>query len=98
MHIFARCYVTAMHGDATTVTIKTAALLTPAQRHARTSILAVGYREGRSTPGMLQSVHAPWVKVRVSGYRLPFIVDMQSDYVDEAALQGLSKTGESAAQ
>jgi len=91
MHLFASRYVTAMQGDSTTVTIETAAFLAPAQRLARTSIIEIGYREGRSAPGMVQSVHAPWVKVRVSGYRLPFIVDMQSDYVDEAALQSLSK-------
>jgi hypothetical protein len=91
MHLFARCYVTDMHGDATTLTIKTAAFLTPAQRLPRTAIRAVDYSEGRTTPGMVQSVHAPWVKVRVTGYRMPFIVDMQSDYVNEAALQSLPK-------
>lgn len=94
MHLFASRYVTAMHGDLPTVTIETAAILAPAQRLARTSIIAISYREGRSSPGMVQSVYAPWVKVRVSGYRLPFIVDMQSDYVDEAALQSLSKPAE----
>lgn len=91
MHMFARSYITEMHGDATTLTIKTAALLTPVQRLPRTAVRAVDYREGRSTPGMVQSVHAPWVKIRITGYKLPFIVDMQSDYVNEAALQKLPK-------
>lgn len=91
MHLFAGRYVTAMHGDESTVTIETAAVPASAHRLPRTSVLGVDYREGRSAPGMIQRVHAPWVKVRVSGYRLPFIVDMQSDYVDEAALQSLSR-------
>lgn len=91
MHLFARSYVTELHGDTTTLTIKTAAFLTPAHRLPRTAVRAVDYREGRSTPGMVPSVHAPWVKIRVTGYKLPFIVDMQSDYVDEAALQTLPK-------
>lgn len=91
MQLFARSYITEMHGDATTLTIKTAALLTPAHRLARTAVRSVDYREGRSTHGMVHSVHAPWVKVRVTGYKLPFIVDMQSDYVNEAELQNLAK-------
>lgn len=89
MHVFASRYVVAMDGDAQSVVISTAELLAPARHISRTAIRAVEYREGRSTPGMVQSVHAPWVKIRVAGYRLPFVVDMQSDYVDEAALQSL---------
>ncbi|OYW55165.1 MAG: hypothetical protein B7Y80_09875 [Hyphomicrobium sp. 32-62-53] len=94
MHLFASHYVTAMSREASTLVIETAAFLAPAHRIPRSAVVSVDYREGRSTPGMVQSVHAPWVKVRVSGYRLPFIVDMQSDFVDEAALQSLSKPAE----
>ena len=89
MHVFASSYVVALHVDPSGITIQTAELLAPTRRITRANIRSVDYREGRSTPGMVHSVHAPWVKIRVTGYRLPFIVDMQSDYIDEAALKTL---------
>lgn len=89
MHIFARCYVTAMRGTGSHVEIETPALMSSTQLIPREDIRAVEYREGRSESHTRHAVHAPWVKVRVSGYFLPFVVDMQSDFVDEGQLIAL---------
>jgi hypothetical protein len=35
--------------------------------------------------------------MRVEGYRWPFVIDMQSDFVDEARLRGLGSTARPAA-
>ena len=43
------------------------------------------------------SVHTPYTKMRVEGYTWPFVIDMQSDFVDEARLRGLGVTARQAA-
>jgi hypothetical protein len=35
--------------------------------------------------------------MRVEGYRWPFVIDMQSDFVDEGRLRGLGATARPAA-
>jgi hypothetical protein len=91
MHLFASCYVTEMRRDAGAIVIDTASVIGRHTRIAPSEITAIGYREGRGTSQRF-SIHAPWVKVAVSGARWPYIVDMQSEYVDEAALLALHNT------
>lgn len=89
MHLFVRRYVENMRATATHLEIKTPGLFSRTQRIAKADVIGVEYREGRGAQGTRHAVHAPWVKIRVRGRRLPFIVDMQSDYVSEAALLDL---------
>jgi hypothetical protein len=35
-----------------------------------------------------QAVHTPYMKMRVEGYRWPFVIDMQSNFVGEGRLRG----------
>ncbi len=91
MHIFAGCYVTALSArDDGDLDVRTAAFMSRPFRLSRGAVRSVDYREGKSGAGTRHAVHAPWVKVRVDGRRLPLVVDMQSEFVDEAALIALA--------
>ena len=51
-------------------------------------VVRAGFHEGRSRAGGI-SVNAPWYSVRLRGRRLPLIVDVQGDFLDEAAVDRL---------
>lgn len=91
MHVYASRYVVGMRVADAAVEIDTATF--PSRKHVipRSDIQSVDYREGRSGAGTRHSVHAPWVKVRVQGFKVPFIIDMQSEFVDEHALRDLAR-------
>lgn len=86
MNLYAAHYVTAMRSTTDGFEILTAALFRRRHRFARADVREVVYREGRSGAATPRPTHTPFVKVRVSGKRWPFIVDMQSEFVDEQAL------------
>jgi hypothetical protein len=90
MHVFAGRYVTSMRSEAEAISVESAALMAPTRKIPRSAVRGIAYREGRGASGTALAVHAPWVKVRVEGDRLPLIVDMQSEYVNEAELLGLA--------
>jgi hypothetical protein len=90
IHVFAGCYVIAMRRSGQALEIQTAALSLGAHRIDVSGVRAVRYREGRGGAGTAHATHTPWVKLEVAGALLPFIIDMQSDYVDEQALLDLS--------
>ena len=80
------------------VWIQTAALLSRRRRIDPQKIVALEHREGHGmdptdvTPydtHMRMATHTPWIKLRVQGRALPFIVDMQADYVDEKKLSAV---------
>jgi hypothetical protein len=70
------------------VWISTAALLSRRRRIDPRKIVTLQHLEGYgSGMGTVKfDTHTPWIKLRVEGRALPFIVDMQSDYVDEKKL------------
>ncbi len=88
MHVFARQYVLEMKECDGEIALRTASRLFPWRRFPRKTIRSLDYRAGR-TRTVRHSVYAPWVKMRVAGYRLPFMIDMQSDFVDVNRLRGL---------
>lgn len=51
-------------------------------------VVRAGFHEGRSHAGGI-SVNAPWYSVRLRGRRLPLIVDLQGDFLDEPAVHRL---------
>ena len=48
-------------------------------------VVRAGFHEGRSHAGGI-SVNAPWYSVRLRGRRLPLIVDLQGEFLDEHAV------------
>ncbi|HEU4560166.1 MAG TPA: hypothetical protein VFS20_20110 [Longimicrobium sp.] len=51
-------------------------------------VVRAGFHEGRSHAGGI-SVNAPWYSVRLRGRRLPLIVDLQGDFLDQSAVDRL---------
>lgn len=96
MHIYARRYVvSARKGPAhDEITITTAAALANTHIVKIADIKSAKHHEGRMTgaPGD-PSVHAPWVNLYVSGSTLPFVIDMQSDYIDKDWLSRFAQPG-----
>lgn len=91
MQVFTRQYVFDLKEDGGEIALRSGAILSPWRRFPRASIRALEYKEGRMTMSR-QVVHTPYTKMRVEGYRWPFMIDMQSDFVDEARLRGLAMT------
>jgi hypothetical protein len=91
MHVFARQYVVGLKEQGGEIALRTASLLFPWRRFPRSTIRSLDYRAGRTTTAR-HSVHTPWVKMRVEGYRFAFVIDIQSDFVDVQRLRGLGLT------
>ena len=89
MQLFARQYVLDMKQSDGEIALRTGAILSPWRRFPRASIRALEHKEGRMRT-YKHSVHTPYMKMRVEGYAWPFVIDMQSDFVDEARLRGLA--------
>lgn len=88
MHAFAAHYVVTMREAGDAIEIDTAAVVRSRHRLTRDRIVALSHREGRThTPR--HRVHAPWLKLSIAGRRWPFVIDLQSDYVDEQRLEAL---------
>ena len=51
-------------------------------------VVRAGYNDGVSHAGDI-SVNAPWYSLRLRGRRLPLIVDLQGDFLDQHALDRL---------
>ena len=96
MQLYARQYVLDLKEEDGTIAMKTGALLSPWRRFPRASIRSLDYSEGRLYT-IRHSVHTPYTKMRVEGYGWPFVIDMQSDFVDEGRLRGLGATARPAA-
>ncbi len=96
MQMYARQYVIDLKEEDGEIAMRTGALLSPWRRFPRAHIRALEYKEGRMATTK-HSVHTPYTKMRVDGYTWPFVIDMQSDFVDEGRLRGLGVTARPAA-
>lgn len=90
MHVYMMRYVVHLSLHDGQVWMRTAALVSPTHRIAPEQITELGHSQGRFQTSR-HSIHTPWIKMRIDGYFLPFIVDMQADYVDERKLQQIRK-------
>lgn len=86
MHVYMMRYVVDLGMHDGQVWLRSAALVFRIHRVVLDQIYELGHSEGRRDIGR-HSTHTPWIKMRIHGYFLPFIIDMQSDYVDEKKLQ-----------
>ena len=91
MHVYMMRYVVDLGMHDGMVWLRSAALISRTHRVAPDQIFELGHSESHYRVGR-QITHTPWIRMRVHGYFLPFIIDMQSDYVDEKKLQQM-RTG-----
>ncbi len=89
IQMYARQYVFEMRQQDAEIALRTGAILFPWRRFPRQRIRALDHKEGRMST-YKHTVHTPYVKMRVEGYTFPFVIDMQSDFVDEGRLRGLA--------
>lgn len=40
-----------------------------------------------------QSVNAPWITLRVTGQRIPYVIDLQAEHIDQDAIARLAQEG-----
>jgi hypothetical protein len=91
MWVYGRCYVQRVLAadDGSRLRIRLSGLLwgdwldVPAG-----DVLTADFRAGQARGGGI-SVNAPWFKVRLRGRRLPLILDVQGDFVDEGRVYTL---------
>jgi hypothetical protein len=85
---YLQCYVTRIEADDAGGYRVTVAGFGPRLEFAADRVARVGFNEGKSHAGGI-SVNAPWYSVRLRGRRLPLIVDLQGDFLDEHAVDRL---------
>lgn len=91
MHVYAALYVINMREQGDEVWIETAAILGNQHHFPKQKVLRIGHVKGKLNTGVAgHRVNAPWVKLKTSGRFFPFIIDMQSVYVNEKRLYGLA--------
>lgn len=90
MHVYTALYVVAMWERGEEVWIETAAIIGNQHNFPKQNLVRIGQVKGKLNTGMAgHRVNAPWLKIKISGRFFPFVVDMQSDYVNEKRLYGL---------
>ncbi len=87
MVVYGLVYVTHLAHDAAAGTLGVRTLLGRARTIPEADVLPGDYRAGRSD-GRIR-VNAPWYALRVRGRRLPYVIDLQGDFSDHAALARL---------
>ena len=90
MHVYASVYVTQMNQYDETVFVTTAALLGANHKLNRNEITGATSQKGKLYT-VKHRINTPWVNLWVRGRKLPFIVDMQSDYVATKLLFSLTQ-------
>ncbi len=87
--LYARSYVLRLSRTGGSLQIET---LAPFGRHRHAFEIAAvtGTRHHRGRLTLRQHVHAPWLTLRISGRSLPFILDLQAERFDRAALDRLA--------
>lgn len=85
--VYLQCYVTRIQADAGGFLVTLAGPGRPLAV-GFDDVVRVGFNDGISHADGI-SVNAPWHSLRLRGRRLPLIVDMQGDFVDEAAVDRL---------
>lgn len=83
MWVYGQCYISRVLTDGERIRIRLSGMFIPSWLEiGRDDVITAEWREGRSNAGGM-AVNAPWYKVRVRGRRLPLILDMQGDFLDE---------------
>lgn len=91
MMLYAKwCYLVRIERQRDAVLLVTFGLLRESGTlYAPDDFVAAIYHEGR-WEGRI-TVHAPWISLYVAGRMLPYIVDMQADFVNRSAITALAR-------
>jgi hypothetical protein len=89
IYTFASRYVTGLRVRDDRLEIATAVPYKSPHLVALTRIRSAERRRGRSGQGTALPVDAPWISLRVDGFWLPFVVDLQSEVVNVPGIQAL---------
>ncbi|MEQ8823005.1 MAG: hypothetical protein RIC14_01380 [Filomicrobium sp.] len=101
LRMFSSCYVTAMREWQGDVWLRCDAISNFEYRFKPEAIKSARRFEGKTggassrmgTGSSSQSTHTPWIAMGVEGRLIPFILDLQGDYVNEKAVYRLAKAG-----
>ena len=87
--LYLQCYVSRIEADDASAGYRvTVAGWGPHLEFAPDAVARAGYNGGISHAGGI-SVNAPWYSLRLRGRRLPLIIDLQGDFLDERAVDRL---------
>jgi hypothetical protein len=89
MHLYCFRYVTSLEVEGDVLLVRTAGLGAPLHRIARSKLGARTYHDGAARYGGEVSVDAPWITLRVEGFRIPFVIDAQIETLDLNAIKRL---------
>lgn len=96
MQVFGSCYVTAMREWRGEIWVRTASLQMSEYKFAPSRVKSIRRFEGKSGGGYstynshTTRTHTPWLKLSVQGYVLPFVIDLQAEYVNEKGIDRLT--------
>lgn len=82
---YLQCYVTRIEADDASGYRVTVAGIGAPLEFGMDGVARVGFNDGISHAGGI-SVNAPWYSVRLRGRRLPLIIDLQGNFLDERAV------------
>lgn len=88
MLAYLQCYVTRIEADEAGEYRVTVAGFGRGLRFGDDAVARAGFNDGISHAGGI-SVNAPWYSLRLRGRRLPLIIDLQGDFLDERAVDRL---------
>ncbi len=91
MQLFGSCYVTAMREWQGDIWVRTAAIQLREYRIEPSRVRSIKRFEGKSNRYKTGGQHTPWIKLSVKGHLLPFVIDLQADYVNENGIYKLTK-------
>ncbi|MCH9807395.1 MAG: hypothetical protein K0U74_06670 [Alphaproteobacteria bacterium] len=93
MQVFGSCYVTAMREWQGDIWIRTAAIQFREYKIAPKRVHGIKRFEGGSRGATTSTQpRTPWIKLSVRGHLLPFVIDLQADYVNENGIYKLTKS------
>ena len=88
MIVYGRVYLMRLERDGDALALTTLGFLFPHTFLVRLSDLTGSTTYDDDKPGV-SLAEAPWITLRVKGYRLPFIVDLQAEHVNAGAIRAL---------
>jgi hypothetical protein len=91
MVAYSRIYLTRIERLRDAVSLTVLGILRPATISFPPSAFGQGGAEYEGKMSARVSVNAPWMTLRVRGRLLPFVVDLQAEYVNVSAIRALAR-------
>lgn len=94
LQLYARRYVVFMRLEADAIVLRTVGFGLGTGRELRVALDRLGpssRHEGKLDLVDAPSVNAPWITLRIDGYAVPFVIDLQAEHVDARRISGLAR-------